>query len=271
MKKFTHKFRNFDPHASSLSPKLGLRDKRLKLVPLPVEFERFSSMVFDASRVIADEAHCADIDGMSIKDWQDTTIAIFDQGHHFRDDLKAETRITWVEAPSYKSSKPNFAEHDFVWTVDVFSKVVIDALPANRVHFWIAKACLGPLALSLLIIVDMALSAMKISDGDLSNRLYLQADDFASRLKIIPLFAPQLPEDLSMIGANARHAADRYLATFTRTLYKKKNEEAPFKSKRAASIALTPIVLLEAKSIDKKYSGDFERTVYNWIRDKKKK
>lgn len=268
MKKFTHKFRNFDPLASSFSSVLGLRNSELQLVALPEDLDRFPGMVFDASRVIAQKAVRADVDGMSIKEWHETIAALFEQGQHFRNELMEEQRITWVEVPSYKAITPNFAKHGFVWTVDAFSKTVLDALPANRKHFWVAESCLGPLALSLLIIIDLALSALELRDEGLFRRLCVQADDFASRLKVIPMFAPQAPGDLSKIGADARHAADRQMAVFARALYQKQHLITPFRSLRAAAIALTPAVRLEAERIKKRYSGDFWKTVYRWLRDK---
>lgn len=78
MKKFTHKFRNFDPLTSSFSPVLGLRDSKFKIVSLPKNLDRFPSMVFDASRVITQQAARTDLDGTSIKEWHETVAALFD-------------------------------------------------------------------------------------------------------------------------------------------------------------------------------------------------
>ena len=269
MKKFTHKFRNFDPYAASLSSKLGLRNEQLHFVPLPDELELFPSMAFDAARIIASQGQGADIDGMSIQEWKASLITIFDEGIHFRNELEAENRIEWGEEILSKKAGTRFQDNDFVWSVDVFSQIVVDSLPDNRKHYSIAEACLAPLALALLICIDLTLSAIELREEKFQRHFHRLTEKFAWRLKVIPLFGPQSPEDLSRMGANARHATSHFLADYARELYQAEGGKAKFKNLTVAATALTPLLHLKAKNMDKTYSGNFERTVYNWLRNKK--
>lgn len=270
MNKFTHEFRNFDPHASSFSPKVGLRDKQLRVVPLPAKFKRFPIMAFEATRIITSAAQGAEIDGISIQEWDETLIIIFDQGIHFRDELGAESRIDWGIDLLSRIKGQKFEEYDYLWIVDVFSQVVLDALPENRRHYKVAEACLAPLALALLIAIDLTLSFIEIRDVKLQRHFYLQAEKFAWRLKAIPKFGPQSPEDLSRKGANVRHAASNSLKVYARELYHARGGKEKYKYLNGAATDLTPMVEAKAKSMGKTYSGDFEKTVYNWLRDKPK-
>lgn len=271
MNTFSHTFVNFDPLASSLSGSASLRDAKLKPVFLEIAPVDLTKMTWEAAKVLSASAKSFEIDGPSEEEFEDTVKAVFLKGEEFRQwliDLPTTQRI-WTQRGVRIA--PNFEEADFYNIVDVYTALLVEEFPSNPDWQLELEACVAPLSLAVLVLIDVAMSAVGTQQKDLARIATVTAISLSARSKQIPKMLSRSPQTLSKIGGIAKNKKNNYLADFARERYALRNIDEKFKNPKVAAVAIRAEVEAEAKRLGLDYSeGNFGDTLYKWLLDAKR-
>lgn len=271
MNSFSHTFVNFDPLASSLLGFAGLRNAKLNPVFLQIAPVDLTKMTWEAAKALSASAKSFEIDGPSEEEFEDAVKASFHKGEEFRQWLIALPRTQKMWTQNGVHVAPDFEGADFTYVVDVYTALLVEEFPSNPDWQLELEACVAPLSLAVLVLIDVAMSAVGAQQEDLARIATVTAISLSARSKQIPKMLSRSPQTLSKLGGIAKNKKNNYLADFARGLYAVRNVKEEFANPKAAARAIRAEVEAEAKRLELDYSEEnFGDTLYKWLRDAKR-
>ena len=266
MQHIEHSFENFDPLASSLLTFPGILDAKMAHVFVPSNEVDFDTMVWAASKVLSASAISSEIDGPTMREFDDAVKRASKKAEDFRAwliNLKPEQKI-WTQSGT--RMHPQFHDADFTWIVDIYSTIVVEEFPSNPDWQLELEACVPPLALAVLVLTDRALSLLAENDRAWARSTLVTADSLSARSRQIPKMLSRSPQTLSTFGGIAKNKVNRQMAQFARERYAIRNVDEKFANRRVAAQAIRADVEAEALRHGKVYSDEtFGETLYKWL------
>ena len=266
MKRFSHTFLNFDPLATSLLRFPGLLDANLTPVFLQTEPVDLSEMTWAAAKAVSASASSSEIDGPSQDEFERAVQAGFLKGEEVRRWLIAlpAKHRTWTE--NGVPVQPYFEQREFTYIVDLYTALLVEEFPSNPDWQDELEACVAPLALAVLVLVDEALTSVHNKNRDFANIALVTAIAMSARSRQIPKMLSRSPQTLSKFGGLAKNKVNRHMAQFARERYEIRNVEEKFANRKVAAQAIRVEVEAEALRHKMIYSAEtFGETLYKWL------